>query len=109
MRSSSPFRSSARAFQRGADYVKWLVERPARPKGCFWTAKLFFISKCQPFHSANASNAASGSSPAYNLLANARRRSRRVRSRGKEDSMIARAVSNIEEAILMRRSGVMSL
>jgi hypothetical protein len=26
-----------------------------------------------------------------------------------EDSMIARAVSNIEEAILMRRSGVMSL
>ena len=60
-------------------------------------------------HSANASNAASGSSPAYNLLANARRRSRRVRSRGSEDSMMARAVSNIEEAILMRRSGVMSL
>jgi len=34
------------------------------------------ICNCQPFHSANASNAASGSSSAYNLLANARRRSR---------------------------------
>ena len=65
--------------------------------------------KCQPFHSANASNAASGNSPAYNLLANARRRSRRVWLRGSEDSMMARAVSNIDEAILMRRSGVMSL
>ncbi len=43
-----------------------------------------------------SANAASGSSPAYNLLANARRRSRRVRLRGSEDSMMARAVSNIE-------------
>jgi hypothetical protein len=60
----------------------------------------------QPFHSANASNAASGNSPAYNLLANATRRSRRVRLRGSNDSMMARAVSNIEEAILMRRAGV---
>jgi plasmid stability protein len=46
---------------------------------------------------------------AYNPLANARRRSRRVRLRGSEDSIMARAVSIIEEAILMRRSGVMSL
>ena len=67
------------------------------------------LMKSQPFHSANANNAASGNSPAYNLLANASRRSRRVRLRGSEDSMIALAVSNIEEAILMRRSGVMSL
>jgi len=49
---------------------------------------------------ANASNAASGSSPAYNLLANEGGASA-VRLGGSEDSMMARAVSNIEEAILI--------
>jgi hypothetical protein len=43
------------------------------------------------------------------LLATASRRSRRVRLTGSEDSIMTRAVSNFEEAILMRRSGVMSL
>jgi hypothetical protein len=41
----------------------------------YCAAAAFQPSKGQPFHSANASNAASGSSPAYSLLANARRRS----------------------------------
>jgi hypothetical protein len=43
-----------------------------------------FRARFQPFHSANARRAASGSSPAYNHLANARRRSRRVRVRGRQ-------------------------
>ena len=86
-------------FRTNPKLIDW-ISCPALP---------FSISKFQPFHSANANNAASGNSPSYNLLANASRRSRRVRSRGSEDSMMARAVSNIEEAILMRRSGVISL
>jgi hypothetical protein len=53
-------------------------------------------------HSANARSAASGISPEYRRRANASRRSLRVRFDGNEDSTIARAVSNIDEAILMR-------